>query len=163
MKSKLQTIWGWLKMRNAKVDNYAELVFDAISENEAFARVVVSGFIMPLDPTLDQINELKTIVSEAVTNCVIHAYENKGGKIKLILETVQNEVSMTIIDYGKGIEDVNKAKEMFYTSKPEEERMGMGLTIMECFADEFNISSKVGEGTVIKIKKRLELTKEKYA
>jgi len=146
-----------------KRDNYAEVVFEAISENEAFARIVVAGFIMPLDPTIDQLNELKTIVSEAVTNCVIHAYENKGGKIKLIMESYQNEITLTVIDYGKGIDDLNKAKELFYTSKPEEERSGMGLTIMEIFSDEFYISSKVGEGTIIKIKKSIEYTKEKYA
>ncbi len=146
-----------------KRDNYAEVVFEAISENEAFARIVVAGFIMPLDPTIDQLNELKTIVSEAVTNCIIHGYENKGGKIKLIIESFQNEVTLTVIDYGKGIEDLNKAKELFYTTKPEEERSGMGLTIMEIFADEFYISSKVGEGTIIKIKKNIDVPKEQYA
>ncbi|QVK16999.1 anti-sigma F factor [Mycoplasmatota bacterium] len=146
-----------------KRDNYAEIVFEATSENEAFARIVVAGFIMPLDPTIDQLNELKTIVSEAVTNSVIHAYENKGGKIKLIIENYQNEITLTVIDYGKGIEDLTKAKELFYTSKPEEERSGMGLTIMEIFADEFYISSKVGEGTIIKIKKTITYPQEQYA
>ncbi|MDF2700651.1 MAG: anti-sigma factor [Haloplasmataceae bacterium] len=149
-------------MKN-KRDNYAEVTFEAISENEAFARIVVAGFIMPLDPTIDQLNELKTIVSEGVTNSVIHAYDSKGGKIKLILESYQNDVTVTIIDYGKGIEDINKARELFYTSKPEEERSGMGLTLMEVFSDEFYMSSKVGEGTVIKIKKSLELSKEMSA
>lgn len=146
-----------------KRDNYAEVVFEATSENEAFARIVVAGFIMPLDPTIDQLNELKTIVSEAVTNSVIHAYENKGGKIKLIIESHKNEITLTVIDYGKGIDDLSKAKELFYTSKPEEERSGMGLTIMEIFADEFYISSKIGEGTIIKIKKSIEYAQEQYA
>ncbi len=146
-----------------KRDNYAEIIFDAISENEAFARIIVAGFIMPLDPTIDQLNELKTIVSEAVTNCIIHGYENRGGKIKLTLESYHNEVTITVVDYGKGIEDLNRAKELFYTSKPEEERSGMGLTIMEIFSDEFHIHSKMGEGTIIKIKKNLDYTKEKYA
>lgn len=145
-----------------KRENHAEILFDAISENEAFARIVVSGFIMPFDPTIDQLNEFKTIVSEAVTNCVIHAYENKGGKIKLILDSYDNEVDMTIIDYGKGIDDINKAKELFYTSKPEEERTGMGLTIMEVFSDEFYIHSKLGEGTIIKLKKRIAICQEEY-
>ncbi len=147
----------------SKRSNYAEVTFDAISENEAFARMVVAAFIMPLDPTIDQLNELKTIISEAVTNSIIHGYEHKEGKVKIILESYQNEIIMTVIDYGKGIEDLNRAKELFYTSKPEEERSGMGLTIMEIFSDEFYISSKVGEGTVIKIKKRLDCSNEKYA
>ena len=146
-----------------KRDNYAEVLFDAVSENEAFARIIVSGFIMPLDPTIDQLNELKTIVSEAVTNAIIHAYDNKGGKIKLSMEYYQDEVSITIVDYGKGIEDVTKAKELFYTSKPDQERSGMGLTIMEIFADEFYITSHPGEGTIIRIKKRIEHSEEKYA
>lgn len=142
-----------------KRDNYAEIEFEAISENEAFARIIVAGFVMSLDPTLDQLNELKTIVSEAVTNSIIHGYDNKGGKIKLSLEYFENEITINIIDYGKGIDDLNKAKELFYTSKPDEERSGMGLTIMEIFADEFYISSKLNEGTIVKIKKRLELSK----
>jgi stage II sporulation protein AB (anti-sigma F factor) len=147
----------------SKRNNYAEVIFDAISENEAFARIIVAGFVMPLDPTIDEINELKTIVSEAVTNSIIHAYENKGGKIKLIIESYINEITITVIDYGKGIEDLNRAKELFYTTKPEEERSGMGLTIMEIFADEFYISSKIGEGTIIKIKKYLHYANELYA
>jgi stage II sporulation protein AB (anti-sigma F factor) len=144
-------------------DNYCEVVFEAISENEAFSRIVVAGFVMHLDPTLDELNELKTIVSEAVTNSIIHGYESKGGKIKLALETYKNEVSITIIDYGKGIVDIDKAKELFYTTKPEEERSGMGLTIMEIFADDFTVTSKLGEGTTIKVKKKLNVSKEKYA
>jgi len=140
--------------------NYAEVIFEARSENEAFARIIVAGFILPLDPTIDQLNELKTIVSEAVTNSIIHAYDNQNGKIKLILEyDSHNEVTLQIIDYGKGIEDINKAKELFYTSKPDEERSGMGLTIMEIFSDECYISSKLGEGTIVKVIKRLELNK----
>ncbi|HEY8364291.1 MAG TPA: anti-sigma F factor [Haloplasmataceae bacterium] len=147
----------------SKRDNYAEVVFDAISENEAFARIIVAGFVMPLDPTLDKLNELKTIVSEAVTNSIIHAYDHKGGQIRLLMEAFRNEVYLTIIDYGKGIEDINRAKELFYTTKPEEERSGMGLTIMEIFSDEFYISSKLGEGTIIKVKKILNHSLEKYA
>jgi len=135
--------------------NYAEVVFDALSQNEAFARMVVAGFVMPLDPTIDELNELKTIVSEAVTNSIIHGYENKKGKVKMVMEYENEWITLTIIDYGKGIEDVNKARELFYTSKPEEERSGMGLTIMEIFSDEFYISSKIGEGTIVKVKKKL--------
>ncbi len=144
-------------------ENHAEIIFDAISENEAFARIVVSGFIMPIDPTIDQLNEFKTIVSEAVTNCVIHAYENKGGKIKLILDCYDNEITMAIIDYGNGIGDIDQAKELFYTSKPEEERTGMGLTIMEVFSDEFYIHSKLGEGTIVKVKKHIINSQQEYA
>lgn len=147
----------------AKRDNFAEVIFDAKSENEAFARIVVAGFVMPLDPTMDELNELKTIVSEAVTNCIIHGYENKGGLIKMTIESYQKEVTLTVIDYGKGIENLERAKELFYTTKPEEERSGMGLTIMEIFSDEFYINSKIGEGTVVKIKKILDYSKEKYA
>lgn len=146
-----------------KFDNYCEVVFDAVSENEAFSRMVVSGFVVNLDPTLDELNELKTIVSEAVTNSIIHGYESKGGKIKLTIGYIGNEVHLTIVDYGKGIPDINKAKELFYTTKPSEERSGMGLTIIEVFSDEFYISSNQNEGTIIKIKKKMDINKANYA
>ncbi|ERJ12821.1 anti-sigma F factor [Haloplasma contractile] len=135
--------------------NRAEVVFDAISENEAFARIFVAGFIMPLDPTLEEVNEIKTIVSEAVTNSIVHGYEDSFGQIKLRVEYVGNKVTVKIRDYGKGIPNTEKAKEIFFTTKPDEERSGMGLTIMEAFADGFTISSSLGKGTEIKVVKKI--------
>lgn len=137
--------------------NTMELTFDARSENEAFARIVISGFVLPLDPTLDEMNEIKTIVSEAVTNSIIHAYDSKtNGKIMMKAQiTSEDIIEIQITDYGKGIEDIRKAKEIFWTSKPDEERTGMGLTIIEAFSDEFHISSSIGSGTSIKVRKKI--------
>jgi stage II sporulation protein AB (anti-sigma F factor) len=149
-------------MKN-KFDNYCEVLFDAVSENESFARLVVSGFVVHLDPTLDELNELKTAVSEAVTNAIIHGYDNKGGKVKLTVGYKDSDIYVTITDYGKGIVDLDKARELFYTTRPHEERSGMGLTIIEAFSDEFYISSKPDEGTTVKIKKTFMENQVNYA
>lgn len=146
-----------------KYDNYCEVVFDALSENESFARMVVAGFVVHLDPALDELNELKTAVSEAVTNSIIHGYESKGGIIKLTIGIIKTDVYVTVTDYGKGIPDVAKARELFYTTMPSEERSGMGLTIIEAFSSEFYISSKPNEGTTVKIKKSFQLNQVNYA
>lgn len=146
-----------------KYDNYCEVVFDARSENESFARMVVSGFVVHLDPTLDELNELKTAVSEAVTNSIIHGYNNKGGEIKMTIGTHNLDVFVTITDYGRGIEDLTKARELFYTTRPDEERSGMGLTIIEAFTDEFFIRSEPNQGTTIKIKKSFRINQVNYA
>jgi stage II sporulation protein AB (anti-sigma F factor) len=146
-----------------KYDNYSEVIFDAISENESYARMIVSSFVVHLDPTIDELNELKTAVSEAVTNSIIHGYDHKGGTIKLTIGYKGRDVFVTIIDFGKGIEDVTRACELFYTTKPSEERSGMGLTIIEAFSDEFQIKSKPNEGTIIKIKKTFVDNRVNYA
>lgn len=134
-------------------DNKMQLEFLSKSDNEAFARITVASFVSQLDPTIEQISDIKTAVSEAVTNCIIHGYENKKGIIKMECTLSGNAVEITIIDNGKGIKDIEKAKEPLYTTKPELERSGMGFTIMESFMDELEIESVEQVGTKVKMKK----------
>ena len=134
-------------------DNTMNLEFLSKSENEAFARITVASFASQLDPTIEQISDIKTAVSEAVTNCIIHGYENKIGTIKVECKIQGKTIEITIIDNGKGIKDVEKAKEPLYTTKPELERSGMGFTIMESFMDELKVESVEQVGTKIKMKK----------
>lgn len=135
--------------------NKMYLEFESLSENESFARVVVAAFISRLNPTLEEISDIKTAVSEAVTNAVIHGYENERGTIYLICEIDKDIIHITIEDKGKGIEDIEKAKEPMYTSKPEEERSGMGFVFMEVFMDELSVVSEPGKGTIIKMSKKI--------
>ena len=127
--------------------------FDSLSKNESFARVVVAAFVARLNPTVDEIADIKTAVSEAVTNSIIHGYENKNGKIKIETEIDKDQVTVIVTDYGIGITDVKKAMEPMYTSKPELERSGMGFAFMEAFMDELNVESQKGQGTVITMRK----------
>ncbi|SDH37575.1 stage II sporulation protein AB (anti-sigma F factor) [Alteribacillus bidgolensis] len=127
-----------------------------MSENEAFARVSVGAFVAQLDPNMDELTELKTVVSEAVTNSIIHGYdENPAGTITIMVKIDTDMVELTVKDNGVGIEDIGKAKEPLYTSKPELERSGMGFTIMENFMDEVEVISKPSTGTTVYLKKRL--------
>ena len=136
-------------------DNKMSLEFIAKSENEAFARVAVAAFISQLDPTIDELSDVKTAVSEAVNNCIIHGYENKENEmIKLDAEIEGNEIIITVTDNGKGIEDIKKAMEPLYTSRPDLERSGMGFTVMETFMDELHVESEKGIGTRVVIKKK---------
>ena len=127
--------------------------FDSLSKNESFARVVVAAFVARLNPTVDEIADIKTAVSEAVTNSIIHGYENKNGKIKIETEIDKDQVTVIVTDYGIGIADVKKAMEPMYTSKPGLERSGMGFAFMEAFMDELNVESQKGQGTVITMRK----------
>lgn len=129
------------------------LEFDSKSQNESFARLVAAAFVAQLDPTIEEIADIKTAVSEAVTNCIIHGYENRPGKVKMIGRIQGNEVSITIEDQGVGMEDVIKAMEPLYTTKPELERSGMGFAFMEAFMDELAVTSEIGKGTVVVMKK----------
>ncbi|MNN06918.1 Anti-sigma F factor [compost metagenome] len=139
------------------------LQFAAKSENESFARVTVAAFVSQLDPTMDEITDLKTVVSEAVTNCIIHGYDSDpSGIVYIRVELEGDVVSLVIEDKGRGIEDMELAKQPLYTSKPELERSGMGFTIMENFMDEFELVSEVGGGTSIRMKKRIESKKALY-
>ena len=124
-------------------ENEMKLEFISKSCNESFARISVSAFVAYLDPTIEEISDIKTAVSEAVTNSIIHGYENKEGIITINAKIVKNTVEIEIIDNGKGIENVEKAREALYTTKPELERSGMGFTIMESFMDEVKIKSSV--------------------
>ena len=136
-------------------ENEARVFFSANSENEGFARLFAAGFLTPLDPTISEITDVKTAVSEAVTNAIIHGYENKTGMVELFCGYRENHIYIEVADKGKGIENVEQAREPLYTSKPEMERSGMGFTIMETFMENVRIESKVGEGTRIFIEKTL--------
>ena len=135
-----------------------ELTFLSVSENESFARSTVASFITQLDPTLDALTEIKTVVSEAVTNSIIHGYEEqKDGRITITCRIYEsNEVEISIIDYGVGIENIELAKEPLYTSKPELERSGMGFSIMESFMDQVTVTSTVGVGTTVTMRKQIQ-------
>lgn len=129
--------------------------FSAISTNEAFARLCVSSFLLPLDPKISDLTDIKTAVSEAVTNCIIHGYENKEGMVKIQCYIRERQVEIIISDEGKGIEDIEKARKPLYTSKPQQERSGMGFTVMEAFMDSIEIQSQLNIGTTIKMTKQL--------
>lgn len=133
--------------------NYMFLEIPAKSENENFARVVVAAFAARLDPTLEEINELKTAVSEAVTNSILHAYDYGDGVIRIYVLIDDQQLSVEVHDSGKGIPDIARAREPLYTEKPELERSGMGFTIMENFMDDLSVESEPGRGTVVKMLK----------
>ena len=137
-------------------ENEMKLEFLSKSNNEAFARITVAAFASQLDPTIEELADIKTAVSEAVTNCIIHGYEDKEGIIKIICKLFANSIYIEISDTGKGIENIEVAKQPLYTSKPNLERSGMGFTIMESFMDEVEISSVVGIGTKIIMKKKIK-------
>jgi stage II sporulation protein AB (anti-sigma F factor) len=137
------------------MNNEMTLSFVAIEENEALARMAMTCFITPLDPTIEEISEFKTIVSEAVTNAILHGYENDGKSLVKIHAKIDDQtVSMTVSDEGAGIDDLARAMEPMYTSKPHMERSGMGFTIMESFSDSLSVESVIGSGTVVKFEKK---------
>lgn len=123
------------------------------ADNEAFARAAVAAFITRINPTLEEINDVKTAVSEAVTNVVVHGYDSEEGIISLNVQIDNNTVTITVEDYGKGIDDVKRAREPLYTTKPDEERSGMGFTFMEIFMDELTVESAIGKGTTVHMSK----------
>ncbi|MCR3922201.1 MAG: anti-sigma F factor [Firmicutes bacterium] len=131
------------------MENYMKLEIPSKSQNEAFARVVVAAFAAQIDPTIDEISDVKTAVSEAVTNAVIHGYENGTGTIVISATLRDNHLEVTIIDYGIGIADLEQAKLPLYTTKPELDRSGMGFTIMENFMDSCHVLSEPGKGTTV--------------
>lgn len=139
-------------------DNKMSVEFVSKSQNEGFARVAVAAFVAQLDPTIDEISDVKTAISEAVTNSIIHGYENKeDGIIRIEADIHDNEVTIAIIDKGIGIEDIGKAMEPLYTSRPDLERSGMGFTVMETFMDNLSVESKKGVGTKVVIKKKFNV------
>lgn len=137
-------------------DNEMKLEFLSKSNNEAFARITVAAFASQLDPTIEEMADIKTAVSEAVTNCIIHGYEEKEGMIRIVAKIQGDMLEVEITDNGKGIEDIEMARKPLYTSKPNLERSGMGFTIMESFMDEMQIESIVGMGTKITMRKRIQ-------
>lgn len=134
--------------------NKMKMEFDAVSENEAFARVCVAAFVARLDPTLDEINDVKTAVSEAVTNSIIHGYDEKGGLIEVMVSVNEQEAMISIRDYGKGIEDVAQAMMPMFTTGEDKERSGMGFTFMEVFMNTVEVISEPGVGTTVVMTKR---------
>ena len=137
----------------SEFENEMKLEFISKSSNEAFARITVAAFESQLDPTIEELADIKTAVSEAVTNCIIHGYDKKQGIVKIFGRLRKNEIILEISDKGKGIENVEIAKEPLYTTKPNLERSGMGFTIMESFMDKVTIESVVGLGTKVTMSK----------
>lgn len=137
-------------------DNSMKLEFLSKSTNEGFARVAVAAFVSQLDPTVEELSEIKTAVSEAVTNSIVHAYEDNLGVIAISVTIKGDTVTIQIKDKGKGIENIEKAKEPLFTTKPDLERSGMGFTIMESFMDKLVVKSGVGRGTTITMAKRIK-------
>ena len=138
-----------------KYENEARVFFSAKSENESFARIFAAGFLAQIDPTIAELTEVKTAVSEAVTNAIIQGYEKKEGSVELFCGYKGNRVYIEVADQGEGISDIKQAREPLYTSKPEMERSGMGFTIMETFMENVRIDSRIGEGTRVYMEKTL--------
>ena len=140
---------------NKKYKNKMQLEILSKSSNEAFARITVAAFAAQLDPTIEELSDIKTSVSEAVTNSIIHGYENKDGIIRISAYIFEDIVRIEIADQGKGIEDIKIAKQPLYTTKPELERSGMGFTIMDNFMDSLKVGSVVGMGTKVTMEKKI--------
>lgn len=138
-----------------KFENEMKVEFDSISRNEGFARVVVAAFVAQLDPTMEELSDIKTAVSEAVTNAIIHGYEHYPGKVFIYCKLIDNIVYLEIEDHGQGIKDIEMARQPLFTSKPDLERSGMGFTVMESFMDCIDIESVEDCGTTIMMKKTL--------
>lgn len=134
--------------------NRCEVSFLALSENEAFARMVAAAFVLPLNPTVEELADIKTAVSEAVTNAILHGYNQDGvGMVSMKCEREENKLTFVISDHGVGIENVEKAMEPMYTSKPELERSGMGFSFMEAFMDSLLVESSPGNGCMVSMEK----------
>ncbi len=141
--------------KSGVMEDTLELIIDSKSENESFARVAVAAFCTRLDPTLEEITDIKTAVSEAVTNCIVHGYEGGKGKIYINVNITGNTAEVIVKDNGVGIENIEKAMEPLYTTKPEQERSGMGFSFMEAFMDELEVSSARNKGTTVIMRKKI--------
>lgn len=139
-----------------KCMNEMRITFSSRSQNESFARVTAAAFVAQMDPTIDELADIKTAVSEAVTNCIVHAYRDAPGKISMHIRIMTDFwVWIAIKDWGCGIEDLSQAMEPCYTTGPSEERSGMGFTVMETFMDKLKVKSAPGKGTRVVMEKRL--------
>ena len=136
-------------------EEHMKLEFESRSVNEGFVRTVVAAFLLRLNPTMEEMEDVKTAVSEAVTNSIIHGYENEVHKICLTADIREDCLTVTVEDFGRGIPDIEKAMEPLYTTKPELERSGMGFSFMEAFMDELHVTSKEGKGTTVRMKKKI--------
>ena len=141
--------------------NHMQVIFDAKSVNESLARMVVTAFMTDMNPTLEQISDVKTAVSEAVTNAIIHGYENKEDSVELCCDRDGQQLIVTVEDHGVGIVDIEQARNPFYTTKPELERSGMGFTFMEAYMDKVEVCSQLGVGTKVVMWKYIERNSEK--
>ena len=135
--------------------NSANIKFLSLSVNESFARMCVSSFVAPLNPTIEELNDIKTAVSEAVTNAIVHGYKDKNGEIEMRLFSEKNLVHIEIMDDGCGISDIEKARQPFFTTCTDGTRSGMGFTVMESFMDEIKIASAPDEGTRVVMQKKI--------
>lgn len=140
-------------------ENYMLLKFSSLSENESFARSVVSCFALQLNPSLSDISDIKTAVSEAVTNSIVHGYGSQLGEITIECKILDNLLHINIFDNGVGIENIEEALQPFYSSKVEDERSGMGFTIMQSFMDNVNVVSEKGKGTKVYMTKLIKADK----
>ncbi len=143
-----------------RIENEMKLEFLSKATNESFARITVAAFASQLDLSIEELADIKTAVSEAVTNCIIHGYENRQGIIKIEAKLEESTITIQISDNGKGIENVDMAKEPLYTTKPNLERSGMGFTIMESFMDSMKVESIVGLGTKVTLVKTIKQQSE---
>lgn len=146
-----------MSRKKSKILNEIKLSFPSLSENERFSRLAVSGFASQLDPQVDELSDIKTAVSEAVTNSIVHAYKNEIGKIELVARIYEdNVIYIKIKDHGCGITDIKKAMEPLFTTSPEEERAGLGFAVMESFMDKLKVQSREGKGTSVILTKKLK-------
>ncbi len=140
--------------------NHMQVIFDAKSENEGLARMIVTAFLAEMNPTLEQIADVKTAVSEAVTNAIIHGYDNEQESVQLSCDRDGQQLVVTVEDHGIGIADIDQAMQPFYTTKPQLERSGMGFAFMEAFMDRIEVQSGLGEGTKVVMWKYIERERE---
>lgn len=145
-----------------KIKNEMSMTVKALSENESFVRSSVAAFCLPINPTLDEITEIKTAVSEAVTNCIVHAYPDKVGDIVIKVKLTDNSVIISVTDYGIGIDNLEKAIEPFFTTKADEERSGMGFTVIESFMDSFKLKRNKSRGITVYMTKQIGGNKLSY-
>ena len=149
---------------NMHLSNEIHLDFPAIPENEALARLVVSAFLLPLNPTLEELADVKTAVSEAVTNAIVHGYAHRSGSVRMRARcSGEGQVCIEVRDQGCGIADVNRARQPFFTTLESEERSGMGFTVMESFMDQVEVESAPGRGTAVRLYKQLNQREERLA
>ena len=143
------------KVEPNKYSNQITVFMESKSQNESLARTIAAAFVAPLDPNINDLTDIKTAISEAITNAVIHGYTNGGGQIELAMSIKNGEFHVSVTDHGLGISNVDKAREPMYTTKAEIDRAGMGFTVMENFMDKVSITSALGQGTTIKMSKKL--------
>lgn len=138
-----------------KIKNEMTMTIKSLSENESFVRSSVAAFCLSMNPTIDEITEIKTAVNEAITNCVVHAYPTEPGNIVIKVKLSEQDVMISVTDYGVGIDNLEKAIEPFFTTKPEQDRSGMGFTVIESFMDSFKLERNKGTGVTVHMKKHI--------